>query len=143
MHTTEPDATFYVFGLEWWPFDGAVTAALIAAAVAILTGWWGYRRLRASEARQIAAQEALQDKAQSFQKQLHQEVIDASSRTSEREQLLIDLRRAEDALASEDPASWVFAAVICKNVKRHPQATLAERKRANAALSEVLKRNSV
>ncbi|MGM1029345.1 MAG: hypothetical protein ACQEWM_05655 [Actinomycetota bacterium] len=141
--STQLGSTFFVFGLPWWPFDGAVTAALIAGIFAIATGWWSYRRLIASEARQLEAQRELQDTAQVFQRGLHEEIIIATSKTSEREQLLIDLRRAEDALAQADPAGWVFAAVICKNAKKHPEATLAERRRANAALTELLKRNSV
>ncbi|UUT35169.1 hypothetical protein [Microbacterium elymi] len=57
-----------------------MTAALIAGLFGLIAGWWGYRRLKASENQQVATQRQVQGEAQDFQQKLHDEVIDATTR---------------------------------------------------------------
>jgi len=111
--------TWYVFGLPWWPFDGAVTAAIIALVGTLLAMFFNGRRFRVAEANQ-------QDR--------HTETLSASERASERELLLVDMRRAEEALAGDDVNHWVYAGVIIRNVHTNLHATDSDRRRARKVM---------
>lgn len=108
-----------MFGWTWWPFDGAVTAALIALIGTLLAMWFNGRRFRTAEDNQT---------------QRHSETLASTERVSEREMLLIDIRRAEEALAKDQPGHWVYAAVILQEVNANEHATDVDRRRARAVI---------
>lgn len=119
MHPLTTTDTLYVFGLSWWPFDGAVTAALIAL---IGTGgaiWFNRRRFLIAERNQS---------------ERHAAALESTSRLSGREQLLIDLRRAEDALASDNERLWIYASVTLRHARTSEYATADDRRRVRAII---------
>lgn len=111
----QPDDRFYVFGLEWWPFDGAVTGAFIAAAATFATIYFNHRRFKSAD---------------SSQQGRHEDVVSMTTRLSERELLNRDIQRAEEALANNDANHWVYAGVILREVNLSEHATDADRRRA-------------
>lgn len=130
----------YVFGLEWWPFDGAVTAAIIAGIVGVVSSVIHSRRQTKSEARQARERASLAESSEQFQRDLHDEVMKSAVRQSQTEHRLTDLRRAEDATIGDNPIAWILAATLCKEVAKDASSTRVERVRANTILAELMRR---
>lgn len=115
--TAEP---LYVLGFTWWPFDGAVTAAIIALVGTGVTLLFNAHRFKTAEKNQTAR---------------HKGTLGATERASERELLLRDMQRAEEALAKDDAHHWVYAGVILREVHLNDHATDADRRRARFVMS--------
>ncbi|MFJ2533269.1 hypothetical protein [Microbacterium maritypicum] len=111
--------TWYVFGQTWWPFDGAVTAAIIAFIGTVTAIVFNGRRFT---------------KAETNQNTRHVETLDSTKLLGGREQLLIDLRRAEDALAGNDKHQWIYAGVILQQIRNSEYADADDKKRARAII---------
>jgi hypothetical protein len=126
MRVADP-GTFYVFGWTWWPFDGAVTAAVIALIGTLLAMWFNGRRFA---------------EAENNQTERHTETLASTERVSERENLLVDMRRAEEALAEKDPNHWVYAGVILQQVNKSPHATDSDRRRARTVMKAFKERET-
>lgn len=62
------------------------------------------------------------------------QTLDSTKLIGGREQLLIDLRRAEDALAGNDKRHWIYAGVILQQVRNSAYADDDDKRRARAII---------
>ncbi len=107
------DEQVYVFGLPWWPFDGAVTAALIALIGTLLAMWFNGWRFRAAEKNQGSR---------------HSESLRETERVSERERLSERLILAMNHAYSGEEARIQQALIMLQAIRSSRWLDVSDRR---------------